>query len=478
MQVILGHDVTATFRAYDTEHRQRGQVTIPESLKQPDPSQPPNGMPLSGGLSGAQLGGHLDQGSSGPERGATTGRGPRRVGVATVNIVFTAEGIAHIEYVGTFTGIPRSGAWLHWSGVELQGVECQVSTGDRPVLRIAKRHVTLIVLAPDPAADVLVRIRYALRPVCLGSKDKGLFLVKARNLPALNPSRAESALAPRLGLLARAPDVVVRVSSEVPDLEFLGPEYIRQPERSSAAEYVFSFYEGLTPFTLVAGWLVADRSSDVTVLTPVGQDGTPPAPLLGEIRRCAPMVMRYLADLSGEAAVKHRGVVALSVPGVSSSCVGSAILLNTTDLALIKNVQARKASLVDVLAHEYAHAWWSFSVLWENRRTHQLVNEMLAIILARDCVATLGVGAATDPHSELWEYAAYAVRQHEDCLLKEVSTPSGAYAACLLVDLTRHHRTMVLAALRQLWNDGRATPLTRRRLHEVLAAHLGELVAD
>ena len=404
---------------------------------------------------------------------------PRRVGLATVDVLVTVEGAARIDYTATYTDIPRSGAWLHWTGVGLRVVECTLSTGDPPVVRVAGHQVTLVVPSGDPTSQVIVRLRYTLSPSRFGPHDDGLFIITAENLPTLERAHFERMVPPGSALFDRDPDVVVRVCAEAAGQGFVGPKYVRQPQPSSVGEHVFSLYEGLTPFRLVFGrGLDHDSRGDVTVLRPVGPTGTGSAGLLGEIDKCSRMVRRYFADLFGNAAVRHEAIVVLFASDYSSSCDGSAILLNAADLGLIRDPKARRASLVDALAHEYAHAWWSYSVLWEDRRTHDLVNEMLAILLARDCVAALGAGVAGDPHSELWAYAAYAVRQRESDLLTNVSTSSGSYAATMLIDLTRNRRADVLAALQQLWNDGHTAALTRRRLHEVLVAHLGVLAAQ
>jgi len=259
---------------------------------------------------------------------------------------------------------------------------------------------------------------------------------------------------------------------------FLGPEYVLAQDATAPRDRIFGLYELLTPFSLIAGRVVQQyTSSDVVVVRPADPSEGVSENLARDIAECARAIRQHLGRLFGEPAVHHGAIVAVSVPGFPSSCLGSAIILNTDDLSSAPDPKARRARLIATLAHEYAHAWWNYSTVWENPQSHALVSEMLAVVLECDCVTALEGRQTAEADRKLWNHAAHALRQPEGALLRNASSTSGAYAASLLVHLSVRKRDRVIGALQQLWSEGRKGALSRHRLEQVLATHLSDSAA-
>jgi hypothetical protein len=302
-------------------------------------------------------------------------------------------------------------------------------------------------------------------------------VIEASNFPVLTQPSTSKNGGPGSPFI-REPDTVVRVRSEVPGLTLLGPEYVLQPQPASFDERVFALYEGATPFTILAARLVRqDAGRDAGVLTHSDYADAAGRELLSDISTYAATVRNYLRRLFGEPAVREGPILAVSVAGLDSTCLGSGIVLNTTASFSATDPSIRRARLIARLAHEYAHMWWSYSTFWTNSGTHDLVTEMLAFVLERDCVTQLEGPTLAETRKELWGFAGHASLQPEARLLREVSLSSAMYAASILIDLTFWERDRVVAALEQLWNEGRTEHLSRERLLRVVSSHVSEPVA-
>ena len=391
-------------------------------------------------------------------------RGPGRADQTKIDAIVAPDGKVHISYHASITSIPWTGAHLHWTGDELDELTCALSSGDRPIWRRSKDRASLSV--PHVAGrDVVVRVEYSLRPAPLAPGNRDVFVLRGANLPHFR----NAAVNAKPG----KPDTIVRVRSELGGLRFFGPEYVSFQDDSAAGDRFFAFYEGLTPFELVAGRF-CQRQSHGPVFTSSAQTVGIPADLLSKLGRYSESVRDCFRQLLGEASVVHRGILAL--PSETASCVGSAIILNS-NLDSTGIHARRESQLIEVLGHEYAHSWWTYGRLWEDRDTHALLNEMLAVFFARYCVAELGAGSVADPDLELWDYAAFAATRPDVALLRNISASSGFYAAGVLLELARTRRRRVLAMIRNLWRDGETLMLTRQKLYETMTRHLGTLTA-
>ena len=402
-----------------------------------------------------------------------TRTGPVRVGDATFDAILESDGRVRIQFACTIASLPWYGATFHWTGADIQDVSCELSSGDRPVLRRRRNQIGLVVPRASGGKTVSVKLTYTLRLETLFPGDDVVRVLQSKNLPLLKRAsrfvRAPSSFGD--------PQTIVRVIGQAPEVVLFGPEYPTNTGSSSSSESTFGFFDMMTPLTVIVGRF-ARKSNGTPVFIPLSQVSQLPSTFIREVGDCASKVRDYYREIFGAEPTPVRGVVPFCTQEAPSRCVGSGILINTCEVSLIHDPNKRQAALIALLAHEYAHAWWSYTVRWEDRQTYELVNEMLAIALARDCVQSLKAGLAVDPHSELWNYVSYAVQQRNGRLVRPITTASGAKSATLLIDLLRQRRRVVVSAIQELWNDGRRMVLTKTRLREVLMRHLGESTAD
>jgi len=297
--------------------------------------------------------------------------------------------------------------------------------------------------------------------------DPRLYAIRASNLPAL---RRPSPSVPRSPFVSD-PDTLVQVVGDTDGLLFLGPKYVRQDGRGSSSSALFSFFERVSPFTLLVGRFKEEALSDhVRVFTPLPSAGRVSRALALQAAEVAAKVRPHLQGLFGPAAVEHSGLLILDEPWQHSFSLGSVVAVSVAAVSSL-DANVRRARLVCLLAHEYAHSWWRYSAFWQDR-AGDVANEALAIALSHEAVAAIeGRDALRCLDDELWAYATYAVARRQSTLRRVVETASGAYAGSLLIDLWLRKGPVLLEPLKELWSEARGNALTTERFSDAWRVH-------
>ena len=397
------------------------------------------------------------------------------MGQGAVRIVLTSVGTADVEYVATYVCIPKSGIWLEWSGSHMRQVRCIASDGHATAIASSRRAV--VSLRADPTARVTLSIRYSLRLNPLAPGNDAVYRLSARNFPRADVSvdSEHSRSTP----FDSAPDTIIYVRNQVAGFWCIGPQHRLLPGGAAPGEHVFSMYDGLTPFTMITGRFAAESAEgEVRLLSLQSALLASWSGLAREVTRYASEARSHFTEMFGPAAVNHRSIVLIALPGARSVCAGSGIVVNVAEMLGRTNMAARQARLLDAIAHEYAHTWWSYSGTWRDAETHDVLEETVASVLARDCVAVRqGSSGLSGLAEEQWAHVAYAVSRSERALSRDFNTSSAAYASALLAECLGQDRAALVGALEKLRSEARTTPLSRRRVFEVIEARLTHAVA-
>jgi len=274
----------------------------------------------------------------------------------------------------------------------------------------------------------------------------------------------------------KEPDTIVTIRCEPSQYLVLGPRFRLQPHSTAQDEQVFSFFESVTPLSILI--ISAVKRTHVARLLVYQHDTAQiTESTVNKVNSDAQSIERYLKQLFGDPALDPGVVVLSGSSGVVSTCLGSDVIVNASDLTTSQGSSPRRSLLTNRLAHELSHVWWSYSVFWADERTHLLLSEALALFLEYDAASALQDASALDERREFWDYFAHALRRAGN-RAPGVSLYSIVSAASLLLDLSRSdHRDSVLHTIRDFWEVGQRAPLSLLRFIELVSGRLPSLVS-
>ena len=399
---------------------------------------------------------------------------------ARVSVVISPRWSARVEYEAEFDGLGRRDLVLLWSGRGVRDVSCVIEPHLPSDVSVWRGHAQLIIGPLRAIERVTVRLTYSLDVPSLWPEMPSLRVIEAENLPRLLVWRRGAADGPSRLPLTSMPDTLVSAFAEAKGVSFLGPQFRATGDLGSRHGSVFSYFEGTTPFSLLAAEVDFEPARDEVscgVLPSDSWDGS--APAVSDVTTVAQAIRHHFNTLFGDPAVFHRHILLFSAPSRPSLSLGSAILVN---VCRVPGYDPGAQHWMSILGHEYAHTWWGYSTTWQGVRTGKTANEMIAIFLSHDALTLLDVGTKPQQlNDEIWAYLTDALGRSRRSLVKSRETSSGAYAASLLLAATQD-RAQVVSALQALWAKAQSGALSSSDVRDVMnvkePALLGDAVVD
>jgi hypothetical protein len=324
--------------------------------------------------------------------------------------------------------------YLEWSGSSIRNVVFESSNQRGTVLkRPGKVAVALSGDARSQEVGVRASYMFRLSPLVRG---EGLgYELNSRNLPSSNavgsPIEGDSPY-------TRDPDTIVRVRSS--QLMVLGPTHTRIATESKNDVKVFSAYRGGPFFALMIGRFAhLATSQGVEVLGPENHAHAIPPDLVNMVARESGVARHYLQTILGPAAVAHKSILIFPYGDRAARSFGSAILLPLNRLAA-DTKEGLRHRVTEILAHEYAHCWWNYSVFWDDPKTTSALVEAIAIATERYCSVVADQNRIDVIHRYDWHNTNHTVRTSRRSLRKTSSTFAVWSAGVFLSELMLKQR--------------------------------------
>jgi len=402
----------------------------------------------------------------------TTGGRSHRAEVATIQVAIGDDYTAEIQYTARFSNVDAGECTLDWTGVRLTNVRAEFASGEKLMTIVTSTRAATLVASTDGAKSQVVKISYHVQLAELDDLVGG-FVLDSGNLPSAAHQRLHGSH--ERSPLIWEPDTIVRVQSERPTL-LLGPRYYRQPPPRTATEDVFGFFENVTPFSIFVLSTRPQSTRFHNVLLYPHQSKPPVDSTVDEAHSMARSVENYFRRMFGDPSVRPGVVLLVSTPGMTSTCLGSDIVISAND-SFSAEPSVHRRLLTQRLAHEYCHMWWSYSMFWADSETHDLVTEVLALLFEQDCVETLDVPSVAEERKEFWGYVTYASNHRNRFPRNGVSLSSVVSSGGLLTDLVKVDRNGVVTMLQDLWKQGRTSHLSLDHVIASAQTHVSEAFA-
>ncbi len=411
--------------------------------------------------------------------------GPTRLGEAVASVTLAEGATASVVFRCRYTDIPEPGMFLTVTGQSVQDIRCDVSSR-RVRMATSRRGLMIAIGASAPEEQVAVQISYRVRLSRLWPEDSRLHVLRLSDLPVISRGSSAQPLLTYLPLRDPPPTrVEVSIDGDAIGLFVLGPQYARQTSCQDQ-RFIFSAYDGATPFAVVVGRFVRHDAIGKSVVLSLPSTMTHSAKgILREIPRLSLLARSHLQNLFGDPAVVHRSIAAFAELGRSSFSLGSTIGLNIYEACNSSSKEDGRALLVRDMAHEYAHAWWRYSTVWRGDQVVGAVHEALALLHSYLALVEFGRGPVSELiEREVWDTTAQAILigSRPRHLHRNADAWSGAYAASLLFTVANEQPDRLYAALRSLWERAARSPLSLDVLSETLTKHfhveVGNAVAD
>jgi len=299
----------------------------------------------------------------------------------------------------------------------------------------------------------------------------GVRVMNLWSFPTILKVSKSARLAPRLPSVA-CPDLRVAVRCAEPELIALGTQYPQGPHalpEESGDEFGL-YQEAFTGEILVGPFerrYTKDRTALFVLATARPSDEES---LLQQVYDVSQTVTSLLRRELGEPAVQLNGVILFSSPHASSFSIGSFVGINATQLRSTGgSSDVRRSSLLSVLAHEYAHAWWGYRVFWDRLMLLAIVSEALAIATQYVILDSTQDAAAV----RVWQVrqlgkTLQTVGRSDEWLRGQGASAAGIWAATALVRLFMQEPNTLRTLFRRIWKLGQSEVMRIEVLQEEL----------
>lgn len=390
------------------------------------------------------------------------------LGWAEAKVHVTADFVAQVTFRAEYRRVPRHGLYLAVRGPMLQRVRVRGTRMSQ--MRVLSTRRGLLLVGRTASADQPLRFvasyrlsldRLLIDGVVLGSLKREHVLAPWHNGDRDRRDTPD--------------DTIVIVQTSVDGWRAFGPRYAEGDKRSLGVSFTCRRDH---PFGVIVGPVHEEsRAGGVSVVAPARSRA--PSRSLARVGHLFKAARRYLEAAFGNPPVHVDAVVIGEAPTLSSWSLGSTVFANTFQ-RWDKGGSLSESRLLDVLAHELTHSWWSFGVVWEDQRFGHTIGEALATSLAFDAVMQiLGVNASREVlKREIWPRIASLLAPQQNWVTGSSLAKGGLSAALALIHIQRVSRVALMDGVRRLWKRGRTGPLSQGDFRASLAETLGSSAAD
>ena len=293
------------------------------------------------------------------------------------------------------------------------------------------------------------------------------------SLPAQRVNGSPVVKVPWLG----QPDIRVQVVTEEPSMMAFGPIYAREVDRTPPCpDRTFGLYHRSFGEIAIASCATVGSFSETPIFAVRPLETELDQSFYSDLGELAARVREYYGSRLGAPPVPQAGILLFRSPkNVPHRSLGSYVALNVEDLLAGRDAKGTRARTLALLAHEYAHAWWAYGVAWDDWQILNIVNEALAVTLARRCVNTIGDDSAREQMStELAVVYEYALCRSIRGLRRRGGSAAGIWPALLMILLPAVRREAMEAALTELWETGHREVLSLERCKAIVDRHMGK----
>jgi hypothetical protein len=394
-------------------------------------------------------------------------------------VTVDAQGHAHVESAAVVVPFGQARTQLVVNGSGLRDLQCRTDLG-RAVIQHGPNEVR-IDLGPLPS-ETRIHLAYALDLDPLDQEVSSAWVLGENNLPHV-PNIQDEMPSPTATPWCGPPKCTVHVKCSDPSIVAMGPEYKMESGHAIESGWTtISHYDGADSFSILVARLQAVGSRDVPVFVLDVASGNRLTAGYGEVENLAALVRQHFTRWLGEAPVYHRGVVLYAAASGLSSSLGSFLLINVKGIIPELRAEEQRAELLRVLAHEYAHSWWSYGTVWDSRQVVRLANE----VLASTCESLVAVGLGDSRALRVIRgqhllKVASSLGRSAAWLRGKGASFAGAWAAAPLIAISNKNPTSLEGALHKLWMLGHDSASSLSHLRDVLdgvAPDLGEVVSQ
>jgi hypothetical protein len=258
----------------------------------------------------------------------------------------------------------------------------------------------------------------------------------------------------------------------------IGPLYALHPRATDGNPATFSFYGG-EPLPGIPIAQLQRIDSDIPLFTLDTAEGVH-RELAIEIADSYKKIEGFLKDLFGDPVLRPGGIVLFAGTDVPNHLAGSYVFLNVNEVARYPSPEERKARLVCALAHEVAHLWWSYGIVWTGFPTGRRLDEAIAAFLEWRTVGEIGGPVARRLSQQRnWHWMGKGIGRSLDWLRQpRHSSTAGASVALLLIGWDSARPKCVDQSLDEIWKVAHERPVSPERFAAAIERSVGRIFGE